>query len=115
MNVSNKDKLILRDLPADEIKGLFNSDSLQELDRDNWKAVLYTSNSTSSGLCGNVIYRTKPQSPQEQLESEKARVINALLKDCNFQSFKPAASTVVFDRAMELIKSITIKGGDDSE
>ena len=69
MIVSNKDKQILKDMPADEIKALHNSRNVDKLDDAGWNAWF---RDCDTRLDSNEIYREKPQSPQEMLESEKA-------------------------------------------
>jgi len=70
--VKNDEKLALKDMPAEDIKAILNSDNVEVFCNDNSIWVVLVNSSIHPLLYLNSIYRTKPLTPSEQLEEEKA-------------------------------------------
>ena len=104
MNVSNESKTPLKDMSGDEIKALHNTD-VSKIEyywsgTDIWCNYDYNHH-RSDDLFRSFIYRTKPLSQSEQLESEKKRVTRWIR---THRDLSPAD----FESVAMLINSISI-------
>lgn len=110
MNVSNKDKKMLKDMPADEIKAILNSDNISHWCYKYEKWNEESNDEDLYSFSGDQTYRTKPMSLIDQLNELKAWA-EAESKREKVDAFE-AGYIEAMNMVVESINSITIEANN---